>query len=105
MENIIQQNDPEKQAKERNLAMIGHLGGIIPGYLLCLLIPFLVWLIKGDYSEFVYKQSREALNFQISLLIYETFAFLLIFTIIGIPITIIAFIIFWVMNMVCSLKG
>jgi len=94
-----------KNKKERNLAMIAHFGGLIPGYLLCLIIPLLVWLIKGDYSDFVYKQSREALNFQISLLIYESAAIAIAFTVIGIPITIIAFITFWIVNIVCSLKG
>ncbi len=103
MEEIKDQN--EISAKERNWAMIGHFGGLIPGYLLCLLIPLLVWLIKGDVSDFVYKQSREALNFQISLLIFETFAFLLVFTIVGIPITVIAFIIFWILNIFCSFRG
>ncbi len=92
-------------ARERNWAMIGHFGGLIPGYFLCVIIPLLVWLLKGDISEFVYKQSREALNFQISLLIYESFALLLVFTIIGIPFTFMAFIIFWIMNIICSLKG
>jgi len=98
-------NQPDSVNKERNWAMIGHLGGLIPGYFLCLLIPLLVWLIKGDFSDFVYKQSREALNFQISLLIYESAAFLIAFTVIGIPITVVAFIVFWIVNMVCSLKG
>ncbi len=91
--------------QERNWAMISHLGGLIPGYFVCWIIPLLVWLIKGKDSDFIYKQSREALNFQVSVLIYEGFALLLMFTIIGIPITVLVFIFFWIVNIFCSLKG
>ena len=103
--NVTNQKSLKDTSSERNWAMIGHLGGLIPGYFLCLIVPLVVWLIKGDSSEFIYKQSREALNFQISLVIYESFSLLLIFTIIGIPIMILSFIVFWVVNVICSLKG
>lgn len=92
-------------SKEKMWAVIGHLGGLVPGYFLCGLIPLFVWLLKGEESAFVNKQAKEALNFQISLVIYETIAFLIAFTIIGLPITIIAFAIFWVLNIFCSIKG
>ncbi len=92
-------------SKEHVWAVIGHLGGLFPAYFLCGIIPLLVWLLKGDDSAFVNKQSKEALNFQISLVIYETVAILVAFTIIGLPITVLAFIIFWILNLVCSIKG
>ena len=93
------------QSKERNLAVVSHLGGLIPFLFLPIIIPFLIWLIKGDESAFVNEQAREALNFQISLFIYGVISVMLIFTIIGIPIAIIAFIIFIITNIICSIKG
>jgi len=92
-------------SRERNLAVVSHLGGLVPFLLFPILIPFLVWLLKGDESAFVNEQSREALNFQISLFIYGVISVMLIFTIIGIPIAIIAFIIFVITNIICSIKG
>jgi len=92
-------------SRERNLAVVSHLGGLVPFLLFPILIPFLVWLFKGDESAFVNEQSREALNFQISLFIYGVISIMLIFTIIGIPIAIVAFIIFIITNIVCSIKG
>lgn len=85
--------------------MIGHLGGLVPFYFLPLIIPFVVWVARGDDSEFVNMQSKEALNFQISLLIYEMACFLLMFTILGIPLAIMAGFVFIVTNFICSIKG
>jgi uncharacterized Tic20 family protein len=47
------------------MALIAHLVGGILGFL----IPLIVWLIKKDQSKFVNDQGKEALNFQLTLLI------------------------------------
>ena len=46
--------------------------------------PLIVWLIKREDDPFVEEHSREALNFQISALIYGIVSALLILLIIGI---------------------
>jgi uncharacterized Tic20 family protein len=51
---------------DRTMAMLCHLGGMLTGFL----VPLIIWLIKKDQSRFVDDQGKEALNFQISLLIY-----------------------------------
>jgi len=94
-----------EQSRERNLAVISHLGGLVPFLFFPIVIPFLIWLLKGDESTFVNQQAREALNFQISLFIYGIVSVMLIFTIIGIPVAIVAFFIFVITNVVCSIKG
>ena len=79
---------------ERTWAMIGHLSafsyyitgiGIILG-------PLIVWLAKRDGNPFVDEQAREALNFQISIIIYYAAAILLcctvILAVIGVPVLI-----------------
>jgi uncharacterized Tic20 family protein len=94
-----------EQSRERNLAMASHLGGLMPVPWVPLIVPFLIWILKGDESEFVNMQAREALNFQLSISIYWSIAFFLIFTIIGIPIALVAFGVFIITNVICSLKG
>ncbi|HOI55963.1 MAG TPA: DUF4870 domain-containing protein [Phycisphaerae bacterium] len=51
---------------EKTMGMLAHLLGILTGFL----GPLIVWLIKKDQSKYVAEQSKEALNFWISILIY-----------------------------------
>jgi uncharacterized Tic20 family protein len=50
---------------DRQMALLAHLGGILLGFV----APLVVWLIKKDQSRFVDDQGKEALNFQLTLLI------------------------------------
>ena len=66
-------------ANEKNIAVLTHLGGIFFG-----LIPgLLVWLLKKDDSPFVGEQAREALNFQITILIGYMAAWVMAFVLVG----------------------
>lgn len=58
--------EPMSAKDERMWAMLAHLSGI----LLALIGPLAIWLIKKEESPFVDEHGREALNFQISILIY-----------------------------------
>jgi uncharacterized Tic20 family protein len=51
--------------EERQMGLFCHLGGALLGFL----VPLIIWLIKKDQSKFVDDQGKEALNFQITLLI------------------------------------
>jgi uncharacterized Tic20 family protein len=94
-----------EQSRERNLAMISHMGGLVPVPWVPIIVPFLVWILKGDESPFVNMQAREALNFQLSISIYWSICIILLFTIILSPIALISFGIFIVTNIFCSLQG
>jgi uncharacterized Tic20 family protein len=50
---------------EKTMAMLCHLVGGLVGFL----VPLIIWLIKKDTMPFVDDQGKEALNFQITLLI------------------------------------
>src|SRR6059058_2040891 len=50
---------------DRTMALVAHLTGILTWFV----GPLIVWLIKKDQSKFVDEQGKEALNFQITLLI------------------------------------
>ncbi len=59
-------------ADERNWGMLCHLlalSGFFTGGLGCIVGPLVVWLIKKDQYPFVNDQGKEALNFQITVLI------------------------------------
>jgi len=67
--------------EERTWAMLGHLSAFtafITG-IGCVLGPLIVWLIKRDTMPFAGEQAKEALNFNISMII--AFAALWLFTI------------------------
>ncbi len=64
---------------EKNIATITHLGGTVFWF-----IPALVvWVLKKDDSAYLADQSREALNFQITILIAQFVAGLLAIILIG----------------------
>src|SRR4249919_2378636 len=69
------------ESEERTWAMLGHLAAFtafITG-IGCVLGPLIVWLIKRDTMPFAGEQAKEALNFNISMII--AFAALWLFTI------------------------
>ncbi|HUU16258.1 MAG TPA: DUF4870 domain-containing protein [Sedimentisphaerales bacterium] len=67
-------------------AMICHLSalaGLVVPVVGCIVGPLIVWQIKKEEFPFVDEQGKEAVNFQISMLIYGVVAALLIFACIG----------------------
>ena len=70
--------DPYGQS--RQLAMFAHLSSIISGFI----GPLIFYLVKKDDDPFVADQSREALNFNLTVLIGYVISAVLIFLIIGI---------------------
>ena len=72
--------------QENNWAMWAHISTfcsmIVP--LGNFIGPFVVWQLKKNESEFVADQAKEALNFQISLLIYMLISAILILVVVGI---------------------
>ena len=69
----------------RMWAMICHLSalaGLVVPVIGCIIGPLIIWQIKKEEFSFVDEQGKEAVNFQISMLLY-----LLISAIIWIPLT------------------
>ena len=66
-------------ADEKNIAVIIHLGGT----LFSVFPALIVWLLKKDDSPFVGEHAREALNFQITLLIGYVISSILMYILIG----------------------
>jgi uncharacterized Tic20 family protein len=64
---------------DKNIATITHLSGIVFSF-----VPaFIVWLLKKDDSEYIGSQAKEALNFQITVLLGQFIAVILVLILIG----------------------
>jgi uncharacterized Tic20 family protein len=69
----------EISADEKNIAVLSHLGGTI----FSVFPSLIVWLLKKDDSAYIGSQAREALNFQITLLLAYIVCWVLAFILIG----------------------
>ncbi|AMW30250.1 MULTISPECIES: DUF4870 domain-containing protein [Arthrospira] len=66
--------------ESRTWGMIAHLSSFV-GYVIPvanIVGPLVIWLLKKDEMPFVEDQAKEALNFQISILIYLCVSIVLI---------------------------
>lgn len=70
---------PERSQDDATFAILGHLGSWIVGFL----APLLVFLLKSKESKFLRHHSIEALNFQISIMIYAVISAVLFIVLIG----------------------
>jgi uncharacterized protein len=79
--------------------MLCHLAALA-GYIIPLgniVGPLVIWLIKKEEHPFVDKQGKAALNFQISMLIYEIIAGILCLIVIGF----ILIVVLAIFNLIC----
>jgi uncharacterized protein len=100
-------NDPVVETPnkdDQNLAVLAHLLGIVSGFIGALVI----WLSKKDQSVFIEEQAREALNFQITMLIGFVVAYMLTFILIGallIPVLLITNLVFCILAAIAVSEG
>ena len=100
-------NDPvatTPSTDDRNLAMLAHLLGIVSGFLGALVI----WLLKKDQSAFIDEQCKEALNFQITMVVAVVGAWMLMFVLVGfilLPLLLVANFVFCVIAAVSVSNG
>ncbi len=95
---------PAPSKDDQTMAMLCHLLGILTGFV----GPLIIWLVKKEQSPFVDDQGKEALNFQITLLIgYIIGGATIIFCIGAIiaPLVWLAGLIFGIMGAMAANKG
>jgi uncharacterized Tic20 family protein len=80
---------------EKNIAVLTHLGGIF----FCIFPALIVWLLKKDDSPYLSGQAREALNFQITIMLAYFIGWILAFILIGF----LLLGIIWLTNIILSL--
>ena len=93
---------------ERTWAMLAHLSalaGLIMPLLGIVIGPLVVWLARRDESTFVAEHAREALNFNISVLIGAVVCALLMLVLVGFLLGTALFIAWLVMTLVAAIKA
>src|SRR5438270_6139785 len=82
--------------EERSWGLLAHLSALIASLLggLTFLGPLVVWLIKKDQSPFVADQAKEALNFQIAVLIVSAICTVTCVGLLVVPVILVADIVF-----------
>ena len=85
--------------EDRTLAMLTHLSGIILGFI----VPLVIWLTNKDKSDkgWLNDQAKEALNFQITILLAYIAGTVLTIILIGPLISLAA----WVVSVIFSIIG
>jgi uncharacterized protein len=97
---------PAGDADARQWAMIAHLSalaGLVIG--LNWLGPLIVYLVKKDEHPFIADQSREALNFNLSVFIYIIASAILILVVIGIVLLPVVAIAWLVLTIIAAIRA
>jgi len=76
------------------LHVVGHIFG-----------PLIVWLLKRNESPEIDAHGKESLNFQLSMLIYNVIAGILVIVLIGIPLLILLYVLNIVFVIVASIQA
>ncbi len=84
-------------ANDKNIAVLTHIGGIFFSFIPALI----VWLLKKDDSAYLGAQAREALNFQITMIIAYMAAGILAWVLIGF----LLYPILWLANLVLCIMA
>lgn len=96
-------DDPTQVPSDsRGWAAAAHL---IPLIGLSFLAPLVIWLIKRDDDAYVEHHAREALNFQISMLIYAVISAILIIVLIGFVLLVVLAIFAFIVMIVAGVKA
>lgn len=84
-------------ANDKNIAVLAHIGGIFFSFIPSLI----VWLLKKEDSAYLGGQAREALNFQITMIIGYMAAGVLAWVLIGF----LLYPILWLINLVLCIMA
>jgi uncharacterized Tic20 family protein len=92
---------------ERTWGMLAHLAAF--AFFICpfgnVVGPLVVWLVKRDQSAFVADQGKEALNFNISVLLAALVCGVLVLILVGILLGVALFIFWLAMTIVAAIKA
>jgi uncharacterized Tic20 family protein len=89
--------------EDKTLAMLTHLSGIILGFI----VPLIIWLVNKDKADkgWLNDHAKEALNFQITLLIVYVVGIILSVILIGALINLIAWAVCVILSIMAALKA
>ena len=99
---------PVNNREENMWAMFCHLAsfaGLVFPIVGSVLGPLVVWLLKKDEYPLVDDQGKEAINFNISMVIYYVVSIILVFVVIGIPLLIGLFLFDVIITIIAMVKA
>lgn len=100
---------PLSPSAERDWGMAAHLSGFVAAYVaLGFLGPLVVRLVAGPRSAYVHRHATEALNFNLSVLLWVAVSIPLCFVLIGIPMLIgvgVTYLVASIMGAVAAQRG
>ena len=86
---------------EKTMGILSHILCIVGGFI----APLIIYLIKKDESAYISEQSKEALNFQLTMLICYIVSWILIFVFIGIILVFLVIILNLVLIIIATIKA
>lgn len=94
---------------ERSMALIAHLSTLVAMVVsagwLSFVGPLVVWLLYKDKSVFVRESAAGAFNFNVGMWVMSIVGWILIITVIGLPIGLILLAISFIAQIVCHILG
>jgi uncharacterized Tic20 family protein len=97
MGNMDLPNPTTSDSNEKTLGLVVHILAIFT----CFLGPLIMWLLKKDESPFVAEHAKEALNFQLCVLIGYIISSILACFLIGL----LFYAVVWVLSLVFEIQG
>lgn len=95
------QPPPLRPDEEKTWGILAHAGG----FLLGVLAPLIVWLMYRERSAWINDTAKEALNFQISYLVYFFVAAMSLFLLVGIVLLPVVWVAYYVFMIIASIKA
>ena len=96
---------PREARKWATICHIAALAGLLGNGIGFLVGPLIVWLIKREDHPFIDGQGKEAVNFQLTMIIALILCVPLFFVIIGLPIAIFIGILMVVLPIIAAIKS
>jgi uncharacterized Tic20 family protein len=93
---------------ERTWGMLAHLSalsGVVLWLLGCILGPLAVWIARRDQSAFVAEHAREALNFNITIVLAALVCMLLMLVFVGFILGTALFVVWLVFTLIAAIKA
>jgi len=88
-------------SEDRTMAILAHVLCIVAGFI----APLVIYLVKKDSSPYATAHAKEALNFQLTMMIAYIISFILMFVLIGILLMVLLSIANLVLIIIATIKA
>lgn len=86
---------------EKTMGILSHILCLVGGFI----APLIIYLIKKDESPYIREQAKEALNFQITVIICYIISWILIFVVVGLLLVFLVLIADLILIIIATIKA